>query len=160
MSTFTSHTVPDFTDADLDGVLAGAALLEDIERFRKVKVLFETDQERAEHRATVTLPDNIKAVGAHISLEAWITAGVDPHVEIDKLIARRATLDAEITATCEGTAAKKLERRFGALIDFHSDLSARLSVYQANLGTNTTMAMLLDDGDEDGEPDGKLEAQA
>ena len=159
MTTLTVYDVPDFTDADLAEVLPGAAILEDIERYRRVREQFLGDQNRLQYQAETQLPRRREALVAE-KLSTLFGDGKDPHAELDKIIAQQATIDAQIKALCEGTDASKMERRYTALVKVHSELEARVGVYKTDIATNATVAMFLDNGDDDAEPDGQLEASA
>jgi hypothetical protein len=149
--------VPDFKDDDIKDILPGAAILEDIEKYRYVRRQLLADVARHNRdiaaiangytRITDYTLTDIYNLGKDLPTADTLTNPTDDElidlgmelVKADLKEKREKMVEAQ-----SGAPSTKLARRQAALVGVYTNLEERRERYFNNLGTNKALAMLVD----------------
>lgn len=154
LATYTEQILRDFTTKDLEDVLPGAPLLEDIARYRSARTIFNRDQGTVIRMVTETFPKQIQNI-LDRSLATLFKddndVNQDAATALQGVVESLETIKANALERAEGPASQKLQRRHEALTEVFDSLNVRLVAYMGNLPTHRALAVLMmDDDDGDG----------
>jgi len=130
-------------DSELTNILPGAVLLLDVKRYHEVCDQFLEDLTELERHVSQVLQLRITRLRS-TTIDKILVTG-DAETEFKRILEEIAKIEDDQKDCREGSVHQKYVRRYEALSDVYEDLRKRIQDYESHLGTNKTLAMMLDD---------------
>lgn len=130
-------------DSELTNILPGAVLHQDVKKYREVCDQFTEDLAELERYVTQVLQLRIARLKS-TSVDKILKTG-DAETEFKRILEEISKIEEEQKDCQKGSVHQKYVRRYEALNDVYETLRKRIRDYESHLGTNKTLAMMLED---------------